>query len=506
MSDSQWLLGSLTGKVSLPGMAEGDRTHIVGEHGLWLAGWRDPVTGLLAVLAAQADEDDVERAPMLILQCVDGVLPRLPRSRGPRGSTEVSLGSLWGSQSLQAPGRPKRFAASSWDGAPLMLGTPKVLSAAVKVGLDAVLTLVDVTRIRDSEVDHPLMALYQAVAGAPVIVMATPRPSDEADDRVVSVSDGRFTVTRVVVDPHDLVGSALSALRLPEDVDMVANGMLDALVASYEAPERTVRVVDDRVVRVERTRRERAEREAMEARGQVEATAKRMGDLEGQVASLRKALAASEAARGQEAVEPVVAPPVDVEVESAASADEDEVAALVAVEVPEEVAESGRFEVVTAWAREHLSGVHVEDAALVDIDDLEKHQKAGVWVRTYAQALVMLDGWARSTGEGWEGSVKEYADTLGSPLSAASIRMSEGSAVRNNSTWRAKRVRECCGQVADEKARTHYFEAHVRIGGGRHPAPRLHFEVGRDGRVHVGYVGPHLPTTGTQRSHLGAWR
>ena len=44
--------------------------------------------------------------------------------------------------------------------------------------------------------------------------------------------------------------------------------------------------------------------------------------------------------------------------------------------------------------------------------------------------------------------------------------------------------------------------AHVRIGGGDDPAPRMHLHDdtgGATGRVYVGYIGEHLDTAGTRR-------
>ena len=40
-----------------------------------------------------------------------------------------------------------------------------------------------------------------------------------------------------------------------------------------------------------------------------------------------------------------------------------------------------------------------------------------------------------------------------------------------------------------------YFPAHIRIDRGGGVAPRLHYlddTNGRTGRVHIGYLGPHL--------------
>jgi hypothetical protein len=40
------------------------------------------------------------------------------------------------------------------------------------------------------------------------------------------------------------------------------------------------------------------------------------------------------------------------------------------------------------------------------------------------------------------------------------------------------------------------MEAHIRIGSGKPPAPRMHFHddtSGSTGKIYVGHLGPHLP-------------
>ena len=48
-----------------------------------------------------------------------------------------------------------------------------------------------------------------------------------------------------------------------------------------------------------------------------------------------------------------------------------------------------------------------------------------------------------------------------------------------------------------ETAKRVYMPAHVKIQQGGTPCPRIHFHDdtgGRTGRIHIGYVGDHLPT------------
>ncbi len=73
--------------------------------------------------------------------------------------------------------------------------------------------------------------------------------------------------------------------------------------------------------------------------------------------------------------------------------------------------------------------------------------------------------------------------------------MTESQTVDTNPTLRSKRIFAVPGEVNEERAQ--YMPAHVKLVKRGEAAPRLHFHddsAGKTGVIHVGYIGPHLPT------------
>ena len=72
--------------------------------------------------------------------------------------------------------------------------------------------------------------------------------------------------------------------------------------------------------------------------------------------------------------------------------------------------------------------------------------------------------------------------------------MNESESVRNRPELR--RARDFPVDRALHRSGNHFMEAHIKLDNGE-MAPRLYFLYdtrGETGKVHVGYVGPHLPT------------
>lgn len=112
----------------------------------------------------------------------------------------------------------------------------------------------------------------------------------------------------------------------------------------------------------------------------------------------------------------------------------------------------------------------------------------------------MFEEYARVRHEG-DGKILNLMDYLSSPGAGAMIArtrvaMGENDKIISHPVWFRSRVFPVPRWVSEDGQA--FMGAHVRIGGGKPPAPRLHFldDTSRTdelGRVYVGYVGPHLP-------------
>ncbi len=80
-------------------------------------------------------------------------------------------------------------------------------------------------------------------------------------------------------------------------------------------------------------------------------------------------------------------------------------------------------------------------------------------------------------------------------VSAAAVALVESETVDGHPQLRGKRIFDVPVEVSPDGRQ--YMPAHIKIVKRGTPAPRLHFHDdtrGTTGRVHIGYVGAHLPT------------
>lgn len=129
---------------------------------------------------------------------------------------------------------------------------------------------------------------------------------------------------------------------------------------------------------------------------------------------------------------------------------------------------------------------------------LASHPQSGAWMNKTWQALRTLSNYAEDREHsGEKDQIFNYVRRPdGRSLIAATLyRAGESNVTMKNGTWFNARVFEVPTTVSpDGRA---FMGEHIVIGGGSHPAPRMHLldATNTDGRVYVGYVGEHLPNT-----------
>lgn len=139
---------------------------------------------------------------------------------------------------------------------------------------------------------------------------------------------------------------------------------------------------------------------------------------------------------------------------------------------------------------------------------LDHHPKAAAWRRKAWDALRTLDAYASartSLLDAGQDPGPELSDVLafartgqpGSLISANIIALAESDTVTTNE--RLRQARTFRVDPRTNPAGRDYFGAHIALERFKAPAPRLHFldDTDRTGRVYVGYLGAHLPTSKT---------
>lgn len=155
------------------------------------------------------------------------------------------------------------------------------------------------------------------------------------------------------------------------------------------------------------------------------------------------------------------------------------------------------FGELLAAARAELTGLFIGTAVAGSAAKLDGHTRTPQWLRRSWLALSALDGYARRKAAGED--VRDFPRYVADPARSTGIARSavmpaESRAVETNARFRVARTfpvpteLNATGQL--------YMPAHIRIGRGGGVAPRLYYYddcTGPTGRMHVGYLGPHLP-------------
>jgi hypothetical protein len=147
-------------------------------------------------------------------------------------------------------------------------------------------------------------------------------------------------------------------------------------------------------------------------------------------------------------------------------------------------------------APELLEHVQVLDSVRAPLQKLYGHASSTSWLRRTWNTMEALNAYVAAKKEHGTHVLPHFATYLEWPQATDLIprtwfRPSEVSLERTGSDWKRTRLFEVpgLGEV--------FMGLHVRIGqGSGGPAPRMHFyddTCGPTEKVHVGYIGPHLP-------------
>lgn len=145
-----------------------------------------------------------------------------------------------------------------------------------------------------------------------------------------------------------------------------------------------------------------------------------------------------------------------------------------------------------------LKYISFGDAVEDGIRKLSGHALDRVWVQRTWESLLALEDYARLKQEHGTDELPHFLSYLTSSVPGRIIprprySSSESPTVMNNIRMRKTRIFRVPVQI--DKSGYVLMEAHIRIGSGSHPAPRMHFlddTTGKTGKIHVGYIGPHL--------------
>jgi hypothetical protein len=158
----------------------------------------------------------------------------------------------------------------------------------------------------------------------------------------------------------------------------------------------------------------------------------------------------------------------------------------------EELADRAAAELPRVWL-----GDVVETAR-----SLRAHALEPTWLRRAWEALQTLDAYARAKVEAGPQVLPHLTAYLRwpkAPVVIPATRYSPGESETVLGRARLRDARRFRVPPAVAPGGTALMPAHIRIGSGKPPAPRLHFldHSSCDGLVYVGYIGRHLANTRT---------
>jgi hypothetical protein len=134
-----------------------------------------------------------------------------------------------------------------------------------------------------------------------------------------------------------------------------------------------------------------------------------------------------------------------------------------------------------------------------EVDKLRGQVQERIWINRSWEALMALEEYARLKKERGAEELPHFHAYLLDPKAEHVIPRTrysgtESKGVMMNSRFVAARTLPVPTQV-DPSGKI-VMEAHIRIGSGKPPAPRMHFHddtSGSTGKIYVGHLGPHLP-------------
>jgi len=127
--------------------------------------------------------------------------------------------------------------------------------------------------------------------------------------------------------------------------------------------------------------------------------------------------------------------------------------------------------------------------------ELDSQDGRGVYAKQAWAALLAMEHYAQRQGStGFNGDFQAFCKEFGDiAISPSKVIMRESETTSASKQMRADRTFHVAGNEV-------FMESHIRIGGGKPPAPRLYFfddTKGETAKVHIGYFGEHLQTKST---------
>ncbi len=179
-----------------------------------------------------------------------------------------------------------------------------------------------------------------------------------------------------------------------------------------------------------------------------------------------------------------------------------------AVDVPASIAAASKsaedefssISEVLLYANENLRYVEIHSDAGQELEKLDRSQHIRVWISDLRSGLWALGAYAHdaATQDYRYKNFQDWCSRSGRPLvwpsNAKKLSMHESEEVKRQPKLKAHRQMPISNEV--DQSGIIEMEAHLKLSNGD-VAPRLYFyddTRGKTGMVHVGYVGPHLPT------------
>jgi hypothetical protein len=134
-------------------------------------------------------------------------------------------------------------------------------------------------------------------------------------------------------------------------------------------------------------------------------------------------------------------------------------------------------------------------------DALDSNAQAPSWAMQTYRALRDLNAYATAKADGtFDGSYYDWCASGQGNWPVSGYSATESPSVGNNPKWRRTRMLPIDPATHADVDRDGlvYMQAHIKISGSSNAVPRIHLYDDTRGptkKVHVGYVGPHLPNT-----------
>ena len=151
--------------------------------------------------------------------------------------------------------------------------------------------------------------------------------------------------------------------------------------------------------------------------------------------------------------------------------------------------------ILLASQRGHLPRIAISEESLLEVDQLERAYNAASVLGNLTRSLAALGAYAADSAHR-NGDFWHWCRHSGHPraLSWHNVAATESETVRKRTSLRSERWFWVDPRLS-EWGRI-VMMSHIKLGRGQY-APRLYFHDdtrGLTGQVHIGYIGPHLPT------------